>query len=178
MKPAVVIALTLLAAAAVAGCGKKQPNAPDTVLVAPVAPPAPGTPGGLPDDRIPLAEGRIDPKGPQGAAQVLQTYFALIEERKYAEAYALRAPNGATDKAVFVAALSSYAQYHAEVGAPGPLMGAAGTLYVDVPVVIYGRLKTGVEVHKSGSIILRRSNDIPGATDEQLSWRIADENLK
>ena len=43
---------------------------------APLDPPTPGMPGGLPDDRTPIAEGPIDPKSAQGAGQVLQRYFA------------------------------------------------------------------------------------------------------
>src|SRR4030095_2850307 len=49
-------------------------------------PPAPGEPGGLPDDRTPISEGPIAPKSAQGAGQVLQTYFALLESGRSAEA--------------------------------------------------------------------------------------------
>ena len=50
--------------------------------------------------------------------------------------------------------------------------GAAGSLYVDVPVVLYGRYATGGEYHASGKATLRRANDVPGATAEQRAWRI------
>jgi hypothetical protein len=38
--------------------------------------------------------------------------------------------------------------------------------------VLYGRLKTGDEFHRSGKAVLRRVNDVPGSTAEQRKWRI------
>ena len=62
--------------------------APVGNAAAPLAPPAPGTPGGLPDDRTPLEEpkGPIDSKSAEAAGQVMQSYGALIEQRRFAEA--------------------------------------------------------------------------------------------
>lgn len=132
---------------------------------APVEPPAPGTPGGLPDDRTPLDERPFTPESAQGAANVLQTYYALVESGKVAEAAKLRADGRAPD-------LKPFARLHAQTGGPGPIEGAAGSLFVEVPVVLYGRYATGGEYHASGKATLRRSNDTPGATTEQLRWRI------
>lgn len=138
----------------------------------PVAPPAPGTPGGLPDDKTPLSEGGpVDPKSGQAAATVVETYYALIESGRTAEAAKLRRDGVAED-------LKPYASLHAQVGAPGPVEGAAGSLYVAVPVVLYGRLTSGGEHHASGKAVLRRVNDVPGATGEQLKWRIERIELK
>jgi membrane-bound inhibitor of C-type lysozyme len=133
---------------------------------APVSPPEPGTPGGLPDDRTPLSEAPAQPGSAQAAATVVETYYALIEAKKSADAAKLRSDGAAPD-------LSPYATYHAQVGAPGRVEGAAGSLYVEVPVVLYGRLTDGSEFHRSGRVTLRRVNNVPGATPEQLKWRIA-----
>lgn len=131
-----------------------------------VDPPAPGLPGGLPDDRTPLAEGRpVDPSGGQAAATVVETYYALLESGRTAEAAKLRRDGVAED-------LTPYADLHAQVGAPGAVEGAAGSLYVAVPVVLYGRLTDGRAYRASGEVRLRRVNDVPGATAEQLRWRI------
>jgi membrane-bound inhibitor of C-type lysozyme len=141
----------------------------------PVQPPSPGAPGGLADDRTPLAEGPIAPASAQGAAQVVQTYFALLEGGRRAEAWRLwseGSPDRAADAETFARSFERYADYHGQVGAPGLIEGAAGSLYVDVPVVIYGRLKSGAEVHRSGQATLRRVNDVPGSTPEQRRWRI------
>jgi hypothetical protein len=119
----------------------------------------------LPDDRTPVSEAPFTPTSAQGAANVVQTYFALLEQGKAAEAARLRVDGRPED-------LSPYASYHAQVGAPGHSEGAAGSLYIEVPVVIYGRLKTGGELHRAGKAVLRRANDVPGSTADERRWRI------
>jgi membrane-bound inhibitor of C-type lysozyme len=145
--------------------GEEVASDPGVPCSAAVEPPAPGTPGGLPDDRTPVAEKPFTQASAQGAANVVQTYFALLETGKAAAAAKLRADGRPPD-------LTPYSEYHAQVGAPGRIEGAAGSLYVEVPVVIYGRLKAGPELHQSGKAVLRRVNDVPGATPEQRRWRI------
>jgi membrane-bound inhibitor of C-type lysozyme len=137
----------------------------------PVSPPAPGSPGGLPDDRTPISEAPFAPNSAQGAGQVLQTYYALVESGREDEAARLTVSGQKFDP-------TPYDTYHAEIGAPGPIEGAAGSLYVEIPVVVYGRLANGKEFHQSGRAILRRVNDVPGSTAEQRRWRIAWFDLK
>ncbi|TCM17166.1 hypothetical protein EDF56_106282 [Novosphingobium sp. PhB165] len=51
----------------------------------------------------------------------------------------------------------------------GDVEGAAGSLYYEAPLVIDfadGRPS------RRGTIVLRRVNDVPGASEEQLNWRI------
>jgi len=182
-------ALTSLAALVVlTGCGQSpskppadppsapsQPAAPKLSYPA-VEPPAPGTPGGLPDDRRPISEAPFSPKSAQGAANVVQTYFALIGEKKYADAWALWADGGKASgmsAAAFADSFAAYDSYAAQIGAPGDIEGAAGSLFVEVPVVIYGRLKTGAPVHLDGPFRLRRVNDVPGSSENERLWHIA-----
>jgi hypothetical protein len=151
-----------------------DPNAPYT-------PPAPGQPGGLADDRTPLAEGPIDPKSAQGAAQVVQTYFALIEEKTYDSAWALWGGHGEASNQTlpeFTAGFGKYAQYHANIGKPGDTEGGAGSIYVDVPVQIYGRLTDGTPFNLLGTVSLRRVNDVDGSTAEQRKWHIIKIDVK
>jgi len=133
---------------------------------APLNPPAPGQPGGVPDDRTPISEGAIDPKSGQGAGQVLQSYFALVESGRFAEADKL------WSKGVERLDLTGYREVHGNVGAPGKVEGGAGSLYVEIPVQLYGRLKDGEEFSSRGMMILRRVNDVPGSTEEQRRWHI------
>jgi hypothetical protein len=132
----------------------------------PLNPPEPGEPGGLPDDRTPVAEGAIDPKSAQGAAQVLQRYFGLVEAGKVSEAERLWSDGSQKLD------LSRYSEVHANIGAPGGMEGAAGSIYVDVPVQLYGRLRNGKEFNARGTMTLRRVNDVPGSTAEQRQWHI------
>ena len=152
----------------------EAPIAPPAVPVSePLDPPDPGEPGGLPDDRTPVSEAPFTPESAQGAANVLQSYYALIEQGDYEEAWALRspAPDGPT-AAEFAASFDQYAEYHAQIGAPSDIEGAAGSLYVEVPVQTYGRMKDGKPFSSAGTVTLRRSNNIPGSTPEQRRWRI------
>jgi hypothetical protein len=146
-------------------------------------PGVPGTPGGLPDDRTPLEEpnGPIDPKGAEAAGQVAQRYGGLLEQRKFAEARKLWSNGGDASgmtQAQFVAAYEKYATIHSEVGRPADMEGAAGSIYITVPFRLYGTLKSGGGFNLVGPLTLRRVNDVPGSTEEQRRWHIADSDLK
>ncbi|MBR7619149.1 hypothetical protein JKL49_07075 [Phenylobacterium sp. 20VBR1] len=148
---------------------------------APVEAPAPGSPAGLPDDRTPISEAPFTPQSAQGAANVVQTYYALIGEKKYAKAWALWGDGGkASGMTVeqFAASFDKYSQYYGNVGAPGEMEGAAGSSYVEVPAIAFGRLKTGEPFNLKGVITLKRVNDVPGSTAEQRKWHIATSGLK
>ncbi|MEW5688127.1 MAG: lipoprotein [Pseudomonadota bacterium] len=175
----VVVAAALL----LAGCGQKAPEAgeasppaPTTPVApapeeAPVQPLPPGSPGALPDDRTPVSEAPFTPESAQGAAQVVQTYFALLESGRAAEGRANWSDAAQAD--AFVAGLGEFRSFHALIGAPGEIEGAAGSLYVEVPVQLYGRLKDGGEGHRIGAATLRRVNNVPGASADQLRWSIS-----
>lgn len=106
---------------------------------------APGEPGGLPDDRNLVEEGPIDPKSAQGAGQVLQSYAALLEQGRFADARRLWSDGGEASgmsESAFAAAFGKYAEIHAEIGAPGQMEGAAGSAYVGLPSASTGRGRT------------------------------------
>lgn len=147
--------------------------------VPPVEPIEPGQPGGLPDDRTPISEGPFTKDSAQGAADVVQTYYALIGEKKYGQAYDLWEPGAAgMTRDAFIASFAKYTQYNAQVGAPGRIDSGAGQRYVEVPVQVYGRLKTGAPVHMLGKVTLHRAGDIDGATAAQKTWRIKSTDAK
>jgi len=176
----------LAIAVACSSCGGKQSKEADQAAPPienlPAEAPAPspdaikpGEPGGLPDDRTPIAEGPIDPRSAQGAGQVLQRFGGLLEQRQFADAYQLWSDGGQASEltqAQFVAAYDNYAEIHSEIGAPGQMEGAAGSSYVDIPFRLYGKLKTGGPFNMVGAVTLRRVNDVPGSTAEQREWHI------
>lgn len=169
--------LTLASIALLTACSQShEANRTADQATPPAAGPAdPGQPGGLPNDRNLVTEAPIAANSPQGAGQVLQTYFALLEAGKYSDAYRLWSKGGLAPgmtAADFAAGFDQFREYHAEVGAPGRMEGAAGSAYVDFPVQIYGRLKNGERFRQTSTVTLRRANDVPGATAEQLQWRI------
>lgn len=140
------------------------------------SPPPPGTPGGLPDDRTPVAEAPFSEQSAQGAANVVQTYFALIEAGKYRRAWLLWGQQGKASgmsPSAFAAHFAKYRDYHAQIGAPGRIDAGAGQRYVTVPVQVYGHLKNGDRPFAlRGAVTLHRTADIDGATAEQKAWRI------
>lgn len=176
-----------VAAAALAGCTRESmpatngnadgtgPAPSPPAASARTTPPAPGSPGGLPDDRTPVAEAPFAVTSAQGAANLVQTYYALLEAGRYGEARRLWAGEGEASgagDARFAAGFERYRDYHAQVGAPGAIEGAAGSLYVEVPVVLYGRLKDGAEFSRKATVTLRRINDVPGSSAEDRRWHI------
>ncbi|MEA3063591.1 MAG: hypothetical protein QOJ27_19 [Sphingomonadales bacterium] len=175
----------LAAAAILAACSApSRPSADDvdngmeTVPAAeprPAEPPAPGPRGGLAEDRTPVAEPPFTATSAQGAANIVQTYYALLEEGRPAEARRLWSGAGEASgmsEAAFAASFGRYGEYRARIGAPGAIEGAAGSLYVEVPVELYGRLKSGELFRRKATVTLRRINDVPGSSAEDRRWHI------
>ena len=173
-----------------AGCGPAAPDASNqagplgaelpaepvrnldnaTAELPPVEPAAPGAPGGLPDDRSPISEAPFAETSAQGAANVVQIYFALAETKRWDEA--VRSWGDRAAAQAFSARFRGYGEFHAQVGGPGEPEGAAGSIYVTVPVQLYGRTGSGAAFRERGTMTLRRVNDVPGSTPEQRRWHI------
>lgn len=156
-------------------------EAPDNRLT-PLNPPAPGAAGGLPDDRTPVSEASPTPDSAQGAANVAQTYYALLGAQKFGEARALWRPGSAAagrDLAAFTASFDRYSEYHANIGKPGRIDSGAGQRFVTVPVQVYARLKADRSPsYALGTMTLHRAADVDGATADQRMWKIESVTLK
>lgn len=126
--------------------------------------PPPPQPEPQPEAEAPAAPEAPSPKeepapvhGGEDAAQVVRTYYALIEARRYAEAYKLREPApAAPGLGAFAANFDRYAEYHATIGTPSEPVESNGWLYVEVPVQPYGRMKDGSPLASAGTLTLRR----------------------
>jgi hypothetical protein len=173
-------ALTVSAALlSVCSCSRQEEQ-PAANTPAPTANPAIGAASenvvteAAPENQLtPLAEpsGPIDPKSAEAAGQVVQHYGALIEQKRFVEARALWGdPNSATQ---FESTLQGYSQAHLEIGNPGEMEGAAGSIYITVPVILYGETRSNEPFKCSGAVTLRRVNDVPGSTTEQRRWHIS-----
>ncbi len=156
----------------------------DPALLNDTIPPIEPLPPGnaiAPAGRASLSEASFSPTSAQGAANVVQTYYALLEARQYDQAYALWSDGGKASgmsEAAFAASFDIYDEYHANVGPAGRVEGAAGSLHVEVPVQVYGRLKRGGAFNMRGPLRLRRVNDVPGSTAEQRRWHIAESGIR
>ncbi len=134
-------------------------------------------PGQPPVPPTSLAETPFTPDSAQGAANVVQTYYALLESGRYRQAWRLWDNEGRTSGMsadAFAASFAKYREYHANVGAPGRIDAGAGQRHVTIPVRVYGTLKAGNrKFAMAGPVTLHRVGNIDGATKAQRTWRIS-----
>ncbi|MEM1131027.1 MAG: hypothetical protein AAGH83_10965 [Pseudomonadota bacterium] len=118
----------------------------------------------------------------EGAAAraVVEQYYADLDAGDYAKAYALWGNDGVDSGQSFDAFKAGYAETaHVEVftqAATDP-EGAAGSLFITVPVRIEARLTSGDHQRFGGSYTLRRVDDVPGATEAQLHWHLSSSDI-
>ncbi|HWI88550.1 MAG TPA: hypothetical protein VNS11_04850 [Sphingomicrobium sp.] len=124
------------------------------------------------NDTTALSEpnGPIDPNSAEAAGQVVQSYGALIEQKRWSEAHALWTDPATAAK--FETMLVQSADAHLEIGNPGDAEGAAGSIYVTVPAIFYGDSRDGQAFRRPADVILRRVNDVPGSSEAQRRWHI------
>lgn len=158
-------------------CGEAEQSQPDKPAQAvapggqstPARPPIASLPRSLPDDDAPASERPVASDSAQGAATILETYYALIEARKYREAWLLRESGPAAPGAeAFARNFEQHREYHAKVGAPSEVVAAGGSFYVEVPVHTYGMMKNGRSFSSAGTVTLRRAR----AGSKARQWRI------
>lgn len=120
---------------------------------------------------LPLTAQGVD-RSPAAARAVVVRYYAQIDRGDYRAAYA--AWNGGAPQTfpVFVNGYAGTAHTRVTAGAPTDVEGAAGSVFITVPVQVYATLKNGARQHFAGSYILRRVNDVDGATPADLRWHI------
>ena len=149
-----------------AGCSRgAEPPANNTEAVE-----APASTPSSPAENV-VAVPTFDQRSPEAAVAVLKDYFRLMGERKFVEAHKLWTGDALSDGA-FADGFSRFRTYRGDIGEPGRVEGAAGSLFVEIPVTVTGTLTGGEDFRQTGSFTLRRVNDVPGATPEQLQWRI------
>lgn len=120
-------------------------------------------------------------KTPAAARAVVERYYRAIDHGQYRTAFTMWSDNGrASGKtlAQFTNGFARTARTHVITGQPTDGEGAAGSLYVTVPVTVTATLKNGARQRFWGSYTLRRVNDVPGATPAQLRWHLATAKLR
>lgn len=132
------------------------------------ASPSPADPTAVPSptDSIPTSA--------EAAADVIRRYYEAIDARDYRRAYEHWGDSGRSSGQTFeefAAGFSETSSVEAEVGMPGRIDPAAGSRYVEVPVLIRAEAKGGEEQRFEGTYTLRRS-EVDGATEAQRRWHI------
>jgi len=124
-------------------------------------------------ERVELDE-PMDSTGADAAVAVIRQYSAAIDRGDYARAYALWADHGAASGQSFEAFRRGFAEtasVEVEIGAPSRIEPAAGSRFIQVPVVVRAVRTDGGAQCFRGAYTLQRSV-VPGATPEQQRWRI------
>lgn len=168
--------LVACAAFALAGCKQDEPAAPPSPIVSEAAPALVPEPLETPTGDASGSAGGIAADLDLGALQERRDPERLL--RFYTNA--IRVGDWATaSRAWSLDALMTPEKLQAEFGGDaGPKVAvgkgdwenAAGSLYYEAPVTI--DFPDGRESRR-GTIVLRRANDVPGASELQLVWRIA-----
>lgn len=183
--------------------GSAVTGMPDTPGPGQVGPPVSGQPGAvaldengnpLPADGVPIDPTTAsDVAGEPGdysiadgeptaqeAVDVVRDYYAALNGRNYARAFALWSDGGrATGQSPqqFADAFAQTSGVSVEVLAPGPIGAAAGSRHIEVPVALTTTQDDGTARKYVGAYTLRRSV-VDGATPEQQAWRIASADLR
>ena len=111
---------------------------------------------------------------PEAAADRIREYYRAIAEHRYRDAYAMWGQRGRASRQSFTGFQRGFehtVSVEVDVGTPGPVEGAAGSRYVEVPVLVNTRRTDGSRESFAGTYTLRRSV-VDGATPEQREWHI------
>lgn len=128
----------------------------------------------------PPADCRPDPRSDEAAADVVKRYYAALDARDYATAWLQWGQDGPPNQPLekFRQGFARTRSTHVTIGSAGEAEGAAGSLYLTVPVTVEATLDSGALQRFRGHYIVRRVNDVDGATADQLRWHIESAHLQ
>jgi len=135
--------------------------------------------GVLPGDATTDTGAPAEP-GAAEAAAVIRDYYASIDSRSYARAYALWSDTGRASKQTpeqFAAGFANTAHVSVDVGTPGTEDAGAGQRYLQVPVAVTATQADGSVRRYDGTYTLHRTV-VDGASADQRAWRIASADLR
>ena len=155
------------------------PPSPASTIPSPADTPAQAPPGytdrsgvneGYPDLTPPALTPEAE-KGIKGARNFLLHFARAIELKEFDQAWAMLSPGDKQkwSKADFTKLFAGLGKI--TVATPdGMNDGAAGSVYYTSPIIITANDKQGRPVRIEGESVLRRVNDVEGATPAQLRW--------
>ena len=117
--------------------------------------------------------------GADAAVQVIRNYYAAINLRQYARAYALWRDQGqasGVSPEQFAQDFANTSGISVQIGEPGRIDPGAGQRHIEIPVSLVVRNSDGGEQRYRGRYVLQRTV-VDGASDDQRAWRIASAQL-
>lgn len=128
----------------------------------------------------PMAGCTPEPKSMAAAAAVVQRYYAAINARDYGTAWSQWGEDGPAGQTMerFQAGFAATRATHVTIGRMTPGDAGAGSVYQPVPVTIDAELTDGTRQHFAGTYVVRRVNDVDGASAAQRRWHIDSAKLR
>lgn len=128
----------------------------------------------------PMAGCTPSPKSAAAAVAVVQRYYSAINARDYATAWSQWGDTGRPGQklAAFTAGFTHTRSSKVTVGRLEPGDAGAGSSYQPVPVTVDATLDNGAHQRFRGTYVLRRVNDVDGASAGQLRWHIGSAQLQ
>lgn len=122
----------------------------------------------------PMPECRIDPKSNEAAAAVVERYYSALNARDFGTAWQQWGDDGPPNQTMdrFAAGFADTRATHVTIGTLAPGDAGAGSIYQPVPVTVDATLDDGTRQRFRGTYVVRRVNDVDGATPGQLRWHI------
>lgn len=171
-KPCLTAALASALAIHLAACDRK-PVAPPVAETSPAPAPVDVVPAPSATPTAVIATPGV-PSESRDPAEVLAAWAKSVEARDWVTVRAYWGDHGARSglsKKAFAAKWSDLLAPTVTVD-KGDGEGGAGSLYYTASVTIVDGART-----VRGEVVIRRVNDVPGATDEQLRWHIESTTL-
>ena len=113
---------------------------------------------------VETAQAQSVPSTAQDAVQLIRNYYRWINQKKYEGAFGIwekredgNAVNGQSFEK-FESGFSDTASVSVEIGEPGEIEGAAGSNYIEIPVVISAITTSGKPQKFAGTYTMRSSN--------------------
>jgi hypothetical protein len=125
-------------------------------------------------DEKPMAGCKPDPRSKEAAAAVVQRYYSALNARDFGTAWQQWGENGPPNQTPekFRAGFAHTRATHVVIGALQPGDAGAGSIYQPVPVTVDATLDNGTHQRFRGTYVVRRVNDVDGASAAQLRWHI------
>jgi hypothetical protein len=128
----------------------------------------------------PMAGCAPAPKSMEAAVAVVQRYYSALNARDYATAWTQWGEDGPPNQTLdrFQAGFADTRSTRVTIGKLEPGSGGAGSIYQTVPVTVDSQLADGRRQRFVGEYVVRRVNDVDGASASQLRWHIGQAKLK
>jgi len=127
----------------------------------------------------PMPECTVAPKSAAAAVAVVQRYYAALNAHDYGTAWQQWGDDGPPHQplAKFQAGFAHTRATQVTIGALPSGEGGAGSIYQTVPVTVDATRDDGTHQRFTGQYVIRRVNDVDGASADQLRWHIDSAHL-